>query len=519
MIEENERGRTPTSGPVRGWRGYTPGGLGWRIFATAWIVFVLHFATDIVREHYPALALGDHFSFRLDEYGGLHPDLFETEGRGWHIGNNPGVSMFAAVPYALARPVIDPIVERVRARRAESGLTEPPEYRSDWPNQRAFFAEAWRRGLDVKLALGAFVTQAFFMAPLCAAAVVLMFFLLRPLAGSDRDATLLSLLFAFGTPLFYRAAFLNHNMVLGLIAFAAFAYLWRPGGDSPPLPRQFFVAGLAAGLTLLFDYSGVVFVAGLFLYAHLLNRTSLDARTFLSRTVWFGAGGAGPVGLLWFYQWRAFGNPFLPGQHWMPPVEWIERGYQGYGFPQLELLGALAFDHRFGLFVFCPLLLMAFAAPWLRRCPVARMPRVELWTALGLFVALWIFFAGSNYTRLQFNTGVRYMAPIVPFLFVPAALVLVGLPTLVRRLVVFGSVGLTWALAMYREVERPLGVLDPVLRVFVEGPQLPALETLERTGGIYGGLGAQGTSPLGAMLFAAALVWIIWARDARDASV
>jgi len=33
----------------------------WRLFGTAWIVYALHFATDIVREHYPALALGDHF--------------------------------------------------------------------------------------------------------------------------------------------------------------------------------------------------------------------------------------------------------------------------------------------------------------------------------------------------------------------------------------------------------------------------------------------------------------------------
>ena len=81
--------------------------MAWRLFLSAWIIFSLHFATDIVREHYPAIALGDHFSFRLDEYGGLHPDLFEKPGWGWHIGNNPGVSMLAAIPYVLARPLID----------------------------------------------------------------------------------------------------------------------------------------------------------------------------------------------------------------------------------------------------------------------------------------------------------------------------------------------------------------------------------------------------------------------------
>ena len=248
------------------WGAYTSRGLRWRIFLTAWIVFVVHFAPDIVREHYPAIALGDHFSFQLDEYAGLYPDLFETPGRGWHIGNNPGISMFAAIPYALARPVIDPIVRRVREGRAAAGRVEPPAYDSEWPNQRAFFAEAWRRGLDVKLALGALVMQVLFMAPICAGAVVLMFGVLRHVFSSDRTGAGMALLFAFGTPLFYRAGFLNHNMVLGIIAFTAFALIWDPSGvKSLGVRAQFLVAGLAAGLTVLFDYSGVVLVAGLFI--------------------------------------------------------------------------------------------------------------------------------------------------------------------------------------------------------------------------------------------------------------
>lgn len=499
------------SGRPTAWGRRSPRSLRWRIFATAWIVFSLHFATDIVREHYPAIALGDDLTFRLDEYGGLHPDLFETPGRGWHIGNNPGISMFAAIPYAIARPFIDTAVDRAQRGRAAAGLTEPPAYDTEWPNQREFFAEAWRRGLDVKLALAALVMQVLFMAPVCAGAVVIMFGVLRHVFGSDRTAGWMSLLFAFGTPLFYRAGFLNHNMVLGLIAFAAFALIWDPGGTRPLSVRaQMAVAGMAAGLTLLFDYSGVVFVALLFGYAILRNRQALDARAIVERSFWFGVGGAGPVFLLWFYQWRAFGNPFLPGQHWMPPVEWIELGYQGYGPPQLELLGLLAFDHRFGLFVFCPLLLLAFAAAFRRVRRGVNLPASEMWMCLAVFAALWIFFAGSNYTRLQFNTGMRYLAPVVPFLFVPAAVTLVRLPRLLGSLIGVFSVGLTWALCMYREVERPLGVFDPLMRLLVDGPELPVLAALERTGGAYGGLGAGGTSPAGLFVACLAVIAVIW---------
>jgi hypothetical protein len=102
--------------------------IAWRLFLTCWIVYVLRFATDVVREHYPAIALADHFSFRLDEYGGLHPDLFETAGRGWHIGNNPGGSMVAVIPYAVFKPAVDAVVRRVLARRAASGANTGIRY-------------------------------------------------------------------------------------------------------------------------------------------------------------------------------------------------------------------------------------------------------------------------------------------------------------------------------------------------------------------------------------------------------
>jgi hypothetical protein len=481
-----------------------------RLFLTCWIVYGMHFATDVIREHYPAVALGDDLTFRLDEYHGLHPDLFEKEGYGWHIGNNPGISLFAAIPYALSRPVIDPIVDAVRARRDASGQVEPPVYDTPWPNDRRFFAETWRRGLDVKLGLAAFVTHFFFMAPVCAAGVVLLFLLLRRIPGLEARAVWLALLYAFGTPLFYRAGFLNHNMVLGLIAFAAFVGVWDPGEQLRWSERtSFLVLGLAGGLTLLFDYSGAVLVLGLFAYGlarHPENR--MRPMSLIRRGLWYTAGALPGLSLLWFYQWRSFGNPFLPGQHWMPPVRWIELGYQGYGFPQPALFAALGFDYRFGLFAFCPLLLLAFAAPFLRGDRGGRVPRLEAWFLILIPLSLWVFFAGSNYSWLQYNTGVRYLAPTVPFLFVASAATLSRMPLRLQVVIGSASVALMWCLSMYRDVE--LGVLDPVLRTLVGGFSLPALRTLERTGSAYLEFAADGVSPLPLMVAAAIVVAIIW---------
>src|SRR6185369_9232723 len=167
------------------------------VFFTCWLIYALHWATDIVREIYPAMALGDHFSFRVDEYGGLHPDLFEKPGYGWHIGNNPGVSMFAAVPYALSRPLIDPLVAKVMAKRRASGQSEPPAFNTPRPNAKIFYAAAWKRGLDVKLGLGAFVMHFLFMAPMSALSAVAMFYMLRRVFQSDKTAVWLALLYAF----------------------------------------------------------------------------------------------------------------------------------------------------------------------------------------------------------------------------------------------------------------------------------------------------------------------------------
>ena len=61
-----------------------------RLFLTVWIVYSMHATTNVVRETYLAISLGGHASVRVDEYLGLHPDLFRIPGRGVYIDNNPG---------------------------------------------------------------------------------------------------------------------------------------------------------------------------------------------------------------------------------------------------------------------------------------------------------------------------------------------------------------------------------------------------------------------------------------------
>src|SRR5204863_6413819 len=95
-------------------------------------------------------------------------------------------------------------------------------------NARRFYTEAYKRGLDIKLGLAAFVMQAFCMAPSSAIGVVLVFFALLYTLKNQRLAMWLALLYAFGTPVFFRTGFLNHNLMLGHIAFAGVLCVWNP---------------------------------------------------------------------------------------------------------------------------------------------------------------------------------------------------------------------------------------------------------------------------------------------------
>jgi len=72
-----------------------------------------------------------------------------------------------------------------------------------------------------------------------------------------------------------------------------------------------------------------------------------------------------------------------------------------------------------------------------------------------------------------------------------------------------GSVLLNWCMAMNREVWRPLGVLEPVIRVLTSGFELPALTTLSRME-MFRSLVPDGVSPLPLFALAGVIVWLIW---------
>jgi MFS family permease len=424
----------------------------------------------------------DDFSFRLDRYTGLHPDIFETPDHGAHHGANPGASMIAAIPYAIFKPITDRVVDYTKKRR-KSIPEGTAIYKDDRLARVKFYEQVREKGLDIKFGLIGFVTMVFCMAPLSALSAVAMFHALHLLNFSSRFALWMALLYAFGTPIFFRTAYLNQNLMVGIFSFLAFVLLLQIHyKNNNSVWQSITLAGFLAGLTILCDYSGLISLFMLYGYTILRRMDSVSFRQALKDSLWYFCGAAGPILLLWFYQWSSFGVPFYPPQSHMPPQTYSDIGYQGIRWPSFKLLWMLLFDCRFGLFVVSPVLLLTFCAPMLNYFKKNIVPFKEMLLILCFFIAFVIFLSSIEYTKLQWVSGIRYLVPVIPFLFMLIASVLVQIHRFLAYGITFISIGLTWAMSMAR---RGVGVpeesmLVSIKSILFEGLQLPWLNTLSK---------------------------------------
>ena len=516
-----------------------------RLFLVVWAACALHFATNITREHYPAFALAAHGNLRCDDWVAgrpdpsepdgvrqepLHPDLFRHRDGHWYANNNVGAALVAAPALFLFEPLLGRLDE-IGRREAASGRARAP-FESAYPLRLRFMEEVRRRGLHLRLGASAAITSVLVMAPLAGLLALLVHGALTARGVEPGRAGALTLLFAFATPLLFRSAVLNHNQMQAVAAFASFTLL-RPGRGAPAsAPRRLLGAGALAGATVLLDWSGAVLLAGLALLLLADARAAAGPRGAVRAALPFAAGAAVPLALLALTQWWQFGNALLPAQRWMPDAHFSVRGWHGFDWPRVDLLASNLFDPSFGLFAFAPLLLLAFVSrPGGRERPAgpAEAPLLagrERRFVLALFAAFLLFSAANQFTRLQWNTGFRGLAPLVPFLFLASGdlLARAGRRTLV---LVAAPLALhSWVLAMARATPpvEPVAFADSTIArswtaILESGPALPWLTVWRQTQPGGGPAWAAAAAPLliGATAALLALAWRSGARAAAGA--
>jgi hypothetical protein len=366
------------------------------------------------------MALAEQGTLNVERYLGWTEDIFPGPGKGAFINNNPGASLTGAIPLVLLRPIL----ARVDSWNQSQARPERRE-----PDEGEVFWRAVREGRGCYFLLIGFLTAAAVMAPVTAGTLAYLCSRLIEAGVPGASASLIAIVCGVGTPLLFRTGTLNHNLLVADAGFTALLLLWDR--ENRPLLRwRVLVAGLLSGYAVLCDYSGVVVIAIVTLYVF-QRSAGKDLRV---RALSAFAGGTIPgLAILLIYQAWAFGSFYHPSQHYMPPTAPTVHGYRGFDWPSPALAWALLTDPRFGLFAYCPALLLAFGAPFLTRIRY-KLPQRESWLILTYFALFLVFCSANQYSRLQPLTGFRYLVPVVPGLALLAVQAAQALPRPARRL-------------------------------------------------------------------------------------
>ena len=487
-----------------------------RVFLTAWILFGLMFATNFVREHYPALTLVEDGSYQLDKYHELHSDIFEHAGH-WYINNNVGTSVIATIPLLPFKPLLSSLEERSKAALARSGGSVDTGFDTRHPNRERFYRLSRQNGWELKFGAVAAITALLMMAPLSALCVVLLLNFLAARGVPLGRATVLAVLFGLGTPVLFRTAHLNHNMMVMYASFGAFlALLPCQHLERSMLPRlssaRAWSAGILGGLAVMCDYSGVIPLAWLFAWVAYAALKRTDRERWLG-PILFAAGAAVPILVQLHSQYASFGSWLRPPQTWMTDANFTDRGYRGLDWPALDLFWDNLVEPRWGLFLYGPLLVLGLIPPRPSDKSAPLPFRAWCWVMLATLTFM-LFAAANQYGRMQWNTGVRYLMPVVPFLFLAASNHLARMRGAWLAILGGAAVLHSWVVSMRRE--SVLGVFGDWERFLREGPRLPWLDVLGRTATGRGSVPAGATihvAVIAGTLFVIVFLWRLGRRD------
>ena len=357
------------------------------------------------------------------------------------------------------------------------------------------------------------------MAPIGALMVVLMYQILIDRKVGRSWAIGLSLLFAFGTPVFFRAGVLNHNVMLMWVTFVAFHLIWvRPGQDFPVSLGKRVMAGALCGFGLALDYSGVIPLLVFFGYLIGARIPTGKLKNSIVESIPFVLGSVPPVLFLLYTQWAMFGNPFLPGQYWMPDTNYTSfgtfdnpysrEGFRGFSMVAPDLIFLNLFSPSYGMYAYGPLLMLALIPTFFYRKDELILPRPERIFVAAYFLAFLMFCSANQYSRIQFNSGFRYMIPLVPLLYLALCDHLIRMPKLLLIPISVLVLANSWVISMVREP-----IPESWYRVLTEGPQLPWLSVLRATQPIDHPILGIPLLPIGIMAFVAFLIFLVWRID------
>jgi hypothetical protein len=279
--------------------------------------------------------------------------------------------------------------------------------------------EAWRRPVPEE-ALIFFARLACIILPSILLLIPLRRFLRAYVDPGTANAAVVT--YAFGTLAFsYSELFMSHQPTAVLL-FACFYALWRIGRGEWR-HWGYAIAGSLAGLSVAAEYTAALGLLPLAVYGLV---TAPGGRSGRIKALVLGLIGTLPPALaLGWYHWAAFGHPLESGYRYLNDAAyqgWHLGGFLGIRVPDPRALVLSYFSPLRGLFILSPFLLLGVIGllPRFWRSGA----RAELGVSLALLVLYTYFTSSFSYESWGWTTGPRHLTPLVPFLLLPAALVI-----------------------------------------------------------------------------------------------
>jgi hypothetical protein len=237
--------------------------------------------------------------------------------------------------------------------------------------------------------------------------VALMFLVAERFVGRN-VALAVALLLGLSTMMLPHSVNLYAHDLAALFGFGAWLVLER----DPISTRRAVVGGALAGTAVLTEYESLIILLALAGYLLVRHR---------ARSGWFALGASGPLAVLAWYQWAAFGAPWrTPAAFFAGTINGTTEG--GYSIPSVRSFLAVLFGNR-GLWVGAPVALVALAgAVWIVNTATGASRRHAM-VGLAIMLPYIVLCAGWSGFRLLEDPGPRFLIPALPFLAVPLAVV------------------------------------------------------------------------------------------------